>query len=177
MPTFRSRQQAQLRGEKRAVHPSSPSSQKMSGPLERTYEQCSIEAKSWFYVSVVAAIVATITTIVMVVIIVNFILLRGLTSATFTATLASVITSMINGVITYLVFSQKRYANERVDSYADKIKSKVDEEADGEKIRTLIEIVLDSHLSKDDQSNLIKEIIARKALLPVAEITQNKGTV
>jgi len=173
MPTFRVRQQTHLRGDKRSLDTSSPSS--MSGPLERTYEQCYREAKSWFYVSVVAAIVASITMIVMIVIIVNAILLRGLTSVTFIATLASVITSMINGGITYLVFSQKRYANERVDSYADKINCKVNEEADGEKIRTLIEIVLESHLTKEDQSNLIKEIIARKALLPVAEMRQNKG--
>src|SRR5436309_3006487 len=104
-------------------------------PLEKTYEQCYGEAQCWFYVSVIAAIVATITTIAMVIIIVNFILLKGLTSTTFTATLASVITSMINGVITYLVFSQKRYANERMDNYADKINKKMNEELNGEKVR------------------------------------------
>jgi hypothetical protein len=146
-------------------------------PLEKTYEQCYMEARCWFYVSIVAAIVATITTIAIVIIIVNFILLKGLTSTTFTATLASVISSLINGVITYLVFSQKRYANERMDNYADKINKKMNEEANGEKIRKLIEIVLESHLSKEDQSSLIKEIISRKVLVPLPEIRQSRGTV
>jgi hypothetical protein len=41
----------------------------------------------------------------------------------------------------------------------------------------LIEIVLESHLSKEDQSNLIKEIIARKVLIPIPEMKQSKGKV
>lgn len=147
------------------------------GPLEKTYGQCYIEARCWFYVSVIAAIVATITTIAIVIVIVQFILLKGLTSTTFTATLASVISSMINGVITYLVFSQKRYANERLDSYADRINKKMNEEANGEKIRKLIEIVLESHLSKEDQSSLIKEIISRKVLVSLPEMRSSRGTV
>lgn len=147
------------------------------GPLEKTYEQCSIEARCWFYVSIIAAVVATITTIVIVIIIVQFILLKGLTSTTFTATLASVISSMINGVITYLVFSQKRYANERLDNYADRINKKRNEEANGEKIRKLIEIVLESHLSKEDQSSLIKEIISRRVLVSLPELRSSRGTV
>lgn len=153
----------------------SPPTQVDYRPLEKTYEQCDIEARCWFYVSIIAAVVATIITIAIVVIIVNFILLKGLTSTTFTATLASVITSMINGMITYLVFSQKRYANERMDNYADKINKKMNEELNGEKVRKLIEIVLESHLSKEDQSSLIKEIISRKVLVTIPEIKKNPG--
>ena len=146
-------------------------------PLEKTYEQCYAEARSWFHVSIISAIVATITTIAIVIIIVNFVFLRNMDSTTFISTLASVISSMINGVITYLVFSQKRYANERMDNYADKISKKMNEELNGEKVRKLIEIVLESHLSKEDQSNLIKEIISKKVLVPIADIKQSKGNV
>jgi hypothetical protein len=145
--------------------------------LEKTYDQCYIEARCWFYVSIIAAIVATITTIAIVIIIVNFILLNGLTSTTFTATLASVISSLINGVITYLVFSQKKYANERLDNYAEKINRKMNEEANGEKIRKLIEIVLESHLNKEDQSGLIKEIISRRVLVSLPEKRSSQDAV
>jgi hypothetical protein len=155
----------------------SPPAQVDYKPLEKTYEQCYDEARSWFYVSIIAAIVATVTTIAIVIVIVNFIFLKNLDSTTFMATLASVVSSMINGVITYLVFSQKRYANERMDNYADKISKKMNEELNGEKIRKLVEIVLESHLSKEDQSNLIKEIIARKVLVPTTEMKQSKGNV
>jgi hypothetical protein len=155
----------------------SPPAQVDYKPLEKTYEQCYGEARSWFYVSIIAAIVATATTIAIVIVIVNFIFLKGLDATTFIATLASVVSSMINGVITYLVFSQKRYANERMDNYADKISKKMNEELNGEKIRKLVEIVLESHLSKEDQSNLIKEIIARKVLVSIPEMKQSRGSV
>ena len=75
------------------------------------------------------------------------------------------------------MFYQKRYANERMDNYADKISKKMNEELNGEKIRKLIEIVLESHLSKEDQSNLIKEIISRKVLVSIPEMKQKKGSV
>jgi transcriptional regulator CtsR len=64
-----------------------------------------------------------------------------------------------------------------MDNYADKISKKMNEELNGEKIRKLVEIVLESHLSKEDQSNLIKEIIARKVLVPTTEMKQSKGNV
>jgi uncharacterized membrane protein (DUF106 family) len=154
-----------------------PPSQHDYGPLEQTYMQCATEARWWFYVSIVAAIVAAVITLTIVCMIVNFILLKGLDSISLTATLTSIITSLINGVITYLVFSQKRYANERVDSYAERINRKASEEENGEKLRELIAIVLDSHLSREDQSNMIKEIISRKALIVAPEVKPNKGTV
>ncbi|QBD78536.1 hypothetical protein EPA93_22080 [Ktedonosporobacter rubrisoli] len=145
------------------------------GPLEQTYDQCSIEARSWFYVSVLAAIAATITTIVMVIELIYFILTTD-KAFLFVPTLSSMVTSMITGVITYLVFSQKRYANERVDSYADKINEKADEASNAEKMRDLIEVVLESHLSKEDQSYLIKEIISRRAFIGAPLATQRKDT-
>jgi hypothetical protein len=138
------------------------------GPLERAYVQCYLEARYWFYVNIVAVIVATLVTLVVVGVIVQFVLFGSLSSSSLVATLASAVSSMINGVITYLVFTQKRYANERLDAYAQRISKKDREEGSEEKIRRLIAIVLDSHLSKEEQSELIKQIIARMALVSSA---------
>ncbi|GCE47041.1 hypothetical protein EI42_00565 [Thermosporothrix hazakensis] len=128
-------------------------------PLQIAYERCYIEARLWFYVSIVAAIIATFTTIALGVLIVNFVIWRGSTTSSLVETLAAAVSSMINGVITYLVFSQKKYANERLDSYAYRISKMVDEDEDEERRGNLIGLVLSSHLSQEEQSKLIKEII------------------
>jgi hypothetical protein len=174
---FRRRSQARSTGDRCNTSGGSESRTALysGSPLEQTYEQCYREARCWFYISTVTAIIATITTIAVVIIIVGFILLRGLTSSTFIATLASAITSMINGVVAYLIISQKRYANERLDTYADKMQRKANDEEDSEKIRRLVDIVLESHLSKEDQSNLIKEIIAQKALVTTSDLQRSRG--
>jgi len=105
-------------------------------------------------------------------------LIVGLKSA-FSGGSIGLLSSKAKGLTQFLaqsllkVYVKELLARFRMDSYTDKISKKMNEEIEGEKIRRLIEIVLESHLSKEDQSNLIKEIIARKVLVSIPDIKQD----
>ncbi len=132
-------------------------------PLRVKCKECHIEAKCWFYASLISAIIATLSIICLVALTVYFVLSKDIASSQIIKIMLVSGQSVITGAVTTLIFVGKRYADRNEKFYLLKLDERLHMKSN-EEVKDLINIIIDSHFDRQVQSELIQSIIKQLSL-------------